>query len=391
MALMDVLGDMAVAGAPALFTSVFGGGESTSKTTQTPASQWSQGQLALMKKLSQVSLDQAGGAAPSYPGQMSVPTLPSEQKYLNQAATWQPWSESATAQGTTRQQALDRALNQVPYDVGPEYAEQFFKESIYNPALKTFTEETLPLLKEQYAKNFWSGAREDSSRKAITDFGLGMASQRADLMYKEEQAKRTAIETARVQSETEGRNYLETLRTAGETERGVEESRVMGELQRWLMGEEVDGVYSPMYNPAMQMALQILGISIPTKFLTNDPFNPEADASSAYGSTLSNTFGSSPNGSDSSDKAREMAAQGIDVQSIATTLGITREDVVNMLGSALLGPLGPIASKLVNKGWDASKNGGGGLSGGQGQSPGGGLEGGYGGFGSDHSSDAGIW
>ena len=50
------------------------------------------------------------------------------------------------------------------------------------------------------------------------------------------------------------------LGTAGGYSRMIDQEKVTADLQRWLMGEEVEGVAPTMYNPFLQLAYQLLGL-----------------------------------------------------------------------------------------------------------------------------------
>jgi hypothetical protein len=40
----------------------------------------------------------------------------------------------------------------------------------------------------------------------------------------------------------------------------IDQERVAADMQRWLMGEEVDGVKPTQYNPFLQLIFQALGL-----------------------------------------------------------------------------------------------------------------------------------
>jgi hypothetical protein len=80
-------------------------------------------------------------------------------------------------------------------------------------------------------------------------------------MYGEEKAARAAKESAMGRVLGATKTLGEQYGTAGELERGISQEKMMSNLQRFLMGEEVEGAYNPAYNPNVALAMQLLGIS----------------------------------------------------------------------------------------------------------------------------------
>lgn len=221
------------------------------RTGITYAQRWSPQQRLLFRAISDQINRAAGGqseypttAAPPAPRSPagSVPTQPGEQSY----------------QDMIRQIAEGRAGQGVPlYDIGPEFAEQYFEESIKPLYMKEWKDVTLPSIERAYAgPNFYSSARQEATRKGGQDLALELASKKANLVYGEELNRRQAIDQAFDRQMGVAREE----KAVGEQQRAIEEGKVMENLNRWFMGEEVDGEYNPLNNPAMQYAFSLLGI-----------------------------------------------------------------------------------------------------------------------------------
>lgn len=220
---------------------LFGSGESKSKTTTKQMRNWNPEQEALFKSL--VPMIQTGMQTPAAAApQMYVPQTAQDQQYFN-------WSKS--------QAVKNMATGKVPYQVGPEYAEQYWQTGL-KPLYEYEWENTiLPGLQEQYAgSTFNATGRDEAVRKALQEYGLGMGKEHAELIYGEEKAKRQAIENAYGRIAT----GQEIAGKAAEYSRTIETEKVMDQVARYLMGEQVGGSYNAAYNPMVAMAFNLLGL-----------------------------------------------------------------------------------------------------------------------------------
>lgn len=222
-------------------TDSFSAPQEKSTTQVQKVNWWNPEQEALFKSLYPTISTGVAGPAPSSPN-MYVPRTAEEEAYFNLA----------------RSKAVENmATGTVPYEVGPEYAEQYFEQGL-RPVYEHEWENTvLPGIQEQYAgSTFASTGRDEAVRKATQEFGLGMAKEKAGLIYGEEQAKRAAIDAAygRVSA---GQGLT---KEAAAYSRQIESEKVMNDIQKFLMGEEVNGEYNPAFNPMVALAFNLLGL-----------------------------------------------------------------------------------------------------------------------------------
>lgn len=230
-----------------LLTSLFGGSESKTESTQVPV--LSPQQQALLKSLTKQVQTGLSGPQPTAPP-MSVPQTAQEDTYFN-------WVNSLS-----NQTALKNLLSGTPStEVNPEATEQYFEQAVRPEMMREFEQVTLPTLRTAYSgPGYWGSARAGAETKAGSDLAYNLAKSKADLLYKDEQARRDLAESAYEKVLPTSQYMTETYGGAGEYSRGIEQEKVAENLQRFLMGEEVDGQYSLAYNPNVALALSLLGI-----------------------------------------------------------------------------------------------------------------------------------
>ena len=222
-----------------LFSNFFGGASSKSKVVQTP--NWNPQQQQTFGDLYGQIQKQGMGPAPTSPDAF-VPRTAEDQQYLDYANS---------------QAVRNMATGVVPYEVGPEYANQYFEQAIRPIAMREWNETTRPGIEEAYAgSTFNSTGRLDAITKATEKFGEGLTAQKAGLIYNEEMAKRKAIESAQGRI-SEGQRLSGSAATYA---RAIETERVMNSVQKYLMGEEVNGNYNAAYNPMVTLAFNLLGL-----------------------------------------------------------------------------------------------------------------------------------
>lgn len=232
-----------------LFDFLFGGGESKTVTTPWKELLWTPEQKKLADLLIQQVFQGLQGPMPEAP-QMYVPKTPAEEQYFDLLS------------GAARSKALQDLLAGRPgYEVGPEWAQQYFEEAIKPAYEKAWREETLPAIRESYAGPIYEGsARREAVRKSSEDLALQLAQAKAGLTYGEELARRKAIDTAYGRLIPSLVGAEATFAKPAALERAIEHEKVADALQRYLMGEEVGGAYNPAYNPYMQIAMSLLGL-----------------------------------------------------------------------------------------------------------------------------------
>ena len=125
---------------------------------------------------------QAGVGGPWYEGQIAPDATANQQAAFGAAG-----GLLGNAQGyVDPSQATQQALSGQPaYEINPEAREQFYQESIYNPAKNSFND-TLQGLDHRYRGFGQSGAQFGQASRAAADFEVGMGAQRGQLHMQDE-------------------------------------------------------------------------------------------------------------------------------------------------------------------------------------------------------------
>jgi len=230
------------------------------------------------------------------------------------------WQEYRAATGDLRR------FERVPYDYSRDAAEEFYRQTVEAPLMRAFKQDILPKIRAAYAgPTFWSSFRARAEQQAAEDLMSKLAQERARILWEDELARRSALERAlsrglqaerirsaelstiaralpytsaqeaelRAESVTAPEQYrqqalaraIEGLTRAGRTaaeatsvyseaptaaaeaakyRRAVESQILQEGLQRWLMGEQIAGTYNPLYSPAVDIALRLLGYPLYT-------------------------------------------------------------------------------------------------------------------------------
>jgi hypothetical protein len=196
---------------------------------------------------------------PRYPGQMYVPQLPQESPYFQLA-------NQTAGQYQSRSQALLTALSGKPaYEINPEISANYFEQSIRPGMTREFRDVIIPGVKEAYAgPGYWGSARADAQANATEKFAENLMATKSGITYQDELMRRQSLENAaNRQAGTALPAYeamMSDVGTAGSYARMIKEQEVLSQYQRWLSGEEVDGVSPLQYNPFIQLAFQYLGL-----------------------------------------------------------------------------------------------------------------------------------
>jgi len=231
----------------------FGKQKATSKPVQLPA--WAPEQWGAMRPLAAAIQRGVEQPVPAYPGQMYVPRTPEEEAYFQQV----PGVAEQIAQARVR-------LGQPAYEITPETTEQYYQQAIKAPTMKEWKEAVEPAIREYYAgPGYWGSARAGAQAKGAETLATELMAKRAELYRQDEMARRQALENAAGRAAVYTLPYAagqaEMLGTAGQYARGVEQERSLADINRWLMGETVEGVSPTQYNPFVQLAFQLLGLS----------------------------------------------------------------------------------------------------------------------------------
>jgi hypothetical protein len=215
---------------------------------------WSKGQKALFDAMYPALKEGISGGVNAYPGQMYVPQTAQETQYFNSA------NDFASQLG-----GLRANMGQAAYDINPETTEQFYQQSVKAPMMQEWKEIVEPQIRESYVgPGYWGSERARGEQMGAEHLATTLGSERASLAYQDELARRGSLESAAAREAQFGpstvqQQYGMSANTA-EYSRQIEQEKVMADLQRWLMGESVNGVSASQYNPFMQLVFQTLGL-----------------------------------------------------------------------------------------------------------------------------------
>jgi len=183
--------------------------------------------------------------------------------------TWN-FSPQITQNSQAASNALIRALNT---DAGMKEAEDYYQQSIHNPALQSFQKEILPAIQTAYAGpgTYWGSERAGAIRDASTDLAGQLAGVRAQTMFD----ARNILENRALQAAGQihqNEQFMQNLGLAAEQARtgfGLNRSGSlfdMGETARQAEQLGLDRQYSewlrtrPENSPYLQAALNFMGL-----------------------------------------------------------------------------------------------------------------------------------
>lgn len=227
---------------------LFGG--STSTTSPEQLSMYTPEQQAMLKKLTDIASGGLGQPSPSMPS-LYTPQTGQEDTYFS-------WVNSLG-----RQKGLQNVLSGTPgYEINPETTDKYFEESVRPGYMREFQETVLPTLRTSFSgPGYYGSARMGQEAKAGSDLAYKLASARAELGYKDEEARRESIDKAyeRIRPATE--TMTDIYGTAGQYTRAMGQEQAADKITRFLRGEMVDGQYDPTASPNIQLAMALLGFS----------------------------------------------------------------------------------------------------------------------------------
>lgn len=263
-----------------------GGGGSSEYSKPVKLGLWNPAQKKLWSKnLYPYLKDKLDKPSTSYPRELFVPRTKEEDTYFASDYGYSPEFASKLASDLAERKASMRdSLSKAAFEINPEITKQFFEQSVKNPMMQEYREIVDPGIKEAFAgPGYWGSARAQAQQQGAEHLATTLGSQYGQLMYADEQARRESLEAAKereagfagidVQSELAamqaqldqekwGKEFAEEAgRSRAELSREIAQEEAMAGLQRWLMGEEVDGEFAGQYNPYTQMIFQALGLS----------------------------------------------------------------------------------------------------------------------------------
>lgn len=95
------------------------------------------------------------------------------------------------------QDVINRLISGRPTTtINADMTRDYFRNAIQAPAERQLNERILPGIRQGMARNYWSTARQGAENQAVSDYGSQMNAALADLLYKDEQARRQLAEAA---------------------------------------------------------------------------------------------------------------------------------------------------------------------------------------------------
>jgi len=157
--------------------------------------------------------------------------------------------------------------------MSPEETDTYFQKTMYDPAIKTFTDDVAPAIREEYAgPGFWSSARADAVADARTDLGTTLESQRANLQWQSKQANN---------------QLLPMMYGFGEAQQQQQQSQINALMEQFMEGNRLT-------NPEdMEILLSLFGIpmsSSTTKYSANSGNPFMSSFLGGYGANFANAL-----------------------------------------------------------------------------------------------------
>jgi len=221
-------------------------------------------QNALSKAISGYLEPLIGQGVTPYTGQVVAGQTPEELTALQGL-------RDKVAADPTLINAYQRYLSGEPSTtISPEATEEYFQKEIFDPTIRRYREEILPLMGEQYigSGTYWGNARAEAQRKALRDVAEDLTGQYATLKYQDELSRRDLAENAANRALTAG-GQLGQLRSE---EFGRQQNLLQAEgVSRLLNQAQLDWDYNeflrtqPEAAPYITYALQLLGIPMLTQ------------------------------------------------------------------------------------------------------------------------------
>lgn len=228
----------------------FGNDEQVEPSQVGTTSTMSSEQLQLLKDLIGKASSGVQDGGQFYAGQRVAGSSPIQNSAFN--------SINSLLRGTNFQQPLTDSLTK-PVSDSFDYAgtQDFYKKAIYDPAMKTFMNETAPAIQEKYVSQnaLESGGYNRALTKSMADMATDTQGQMANILYGSEEAQKNrdfnANESYNNRALT-STNLLSMLGLAGgEDQRNITQQGLTSKLN--VFNEKQD--YN---NPYLQLALNLL-------------------------------------------------------------------------------------------------------------------------------------
>lgn len=232
-----------------------GGGDVKQYSTLTPQ------QKAVSDPLSEYLKKNVGQGVAGYTGKLTAGPSQYEQQGLNTLGNYIAQPSEATGWGSA---ALKTQLSGAPStNINPQASEDYFNNSVRAPLMKQFNEDIMPQVRERYNSGgmFYGTPRERAENNALQDLEGNLVSQKSNLAYQDEQARRGLAESAsarQLSALPQGLAYgqepltrVAASQNYGALPRTLEQSDLMAQYAEWLRTR-------PESNPTLPMALQYI-------------------------------------------------------------------------------------------------------------------------------------
>ncbi len=215
--------------------------------------------------------DNLGKPLRQYSGSYVAPTTQQQKNAMSDLGnlTWN-FTPQTTQNSQYASSALIRALNT---DAGMKEAEDYYQQSIHNPALQSFQNEVLPGIQKAYAGpgTYWGSERSGAVKDASTNLSGQLAGVRAQTMFDARNTlENRALQAAEQIHQNEqfmqglglsteqartgfGLNKSGSLFDMGETTRQADQLKLDRQYSEWLRTR-------PENSPYLQAALNFMGL-----------------------------------------------------------------------------------------------------------------------------------
>ena len=222
------------------------------------------GQRSIANGLGNYLTPQMGQGVPGYTGKLTAGPSQYEQQGLNTLGNYIAQPSEATGWGSA---ALKTQLSGAPStNINPQASEDYFNNSVRAPLMKQFNEDIMPQVRERYNSGgmFYGTPRERAENNALQDLEGNLVSQKSNLAYQDEQARRDLAESAakrQLAALPQGLAYSQEPLTRvaasqnyGDLPRTLEQTDLGNQFNEWLRTQ-------PQNNPAIQTAMNYINMT----------------------------------------------------------------------------------------------------------------------------------
>ena len=278
------------------------------------------GQRTMATGLENYLTPQVGKGVPGYTGKLTAGPSQYEQQGLNTLGNYIAQPSEATGWGSA---ALKTQLSGAPStNINPQASEDYFNNSVRAPLMKQFNEDIMPQVRERYNSGgmFYGTPRERAENNALQDLEGNLVSQKSNLAYQDEQARRQLSEDAakrQLAALPQGLAYgqepltrVAASQTYGALPRNLEQADMAAQLNEFLRTQ-------PQNNPAIQTAMDYINMVQKGMYQQPGTTGLLASLSPAIGAGLSGAgYGSSFSMPGATAKTGGSSGGGLDLNSL---------------------------------------------------------------------------